>query len=492
MSNAPRNGFRSIKTAKAVDDAIAAITAADGELAKSIALRDWTVKIVRDYDDGSFPCDDLFMCAVDGGGVSPSLAKTVMEKGIELARGPFAQAPPIQAAMPEPPPGFFDDAPNGTVGQDAEGTLRQKSESTSVGLKIKFFDDLDKPTPKPWEIKGVLARGETSSWIGPPGCGKSTLLTDITFHKGANLDWRGYKTKGAGAVAYFALERAPLVERRLLAYKLRHDLKNLPIAAIGEIIDLMDRGCVNLILDAIKRVEDRYGIKAALAVFDTYSKGIAAGGGEENSAKDQNIVLANLRRVIDQCDLHIATVGHTGKDTAKGERGSNAKQADVDVEVQISGDIVKTVTVTKANDQEPGPLTSFRLDRYELGLDEEGEPYGTYIVSEEILRAEVGDAKKPLSDKQVLAKQAAIEVMLSSNARPASPDYGLPKGTKVADLELLYREMERNGAVDLDKGNPRDRRIKLRDALKLKGVIGFRDKVFWMPKKDDRHDRSEP
>jgi hypothetical protein len=281
----------------------------------------------------------------------------------------------------------------------------------------------------------------------------------------------------------------------LLAYKLRHDLKNLPIAVIGQIIDLMDRGCVNLILDAIKRVEDKYGIKAALAVFDTYSKGIAAGGGEENSARDQNIVLANLRRVIDQCGLHIATVGHTGKDITKGERGSNAKQADVDVEVTISGDIVKTATVTKANDQEPGPLTSFRLDPYELGLDEEGEPYGTYIVSEEILCAEVGNSKKAasLTDPQERAREAAIEVMLKDgNARPASPDYGLPKGTKVADQELLYAEMQRNGAIKPDCANPRKRRDQLIDALVRRKIIGIRDKVFWVPEKQGRNDRSEP
>jgi hypothetical protein len=474
-----------------LDGAFAALNQKGDNRTKYEILEQWAPIVARN-DDDTDPIRELSDCAILDHGLDPVVVQSLLRGAVMATRS----RPQLRViSSEEEPPQWLDDAPPAMPEdfyQDQEG-LRQEPESApAAGLKIKFFGDLDKPTAKPWEIKGVFARGETSTWIGPPGGGKSTLLTDITFHKGANLDWRGYKTKGAGAVAYFALERGLLVERRLLAYKLRHDLKDLPIAVIGQIIDLMDRSCVNLIVGAIKRVEDRYGIKAALAVFDTYSKGIAAGGGEENSAKDQNIALANLRRVIDQCGLHIATVGHTGKDTTKGERGSNAKQADVDVEVQISGDIVKTATVTKANDQEPGPLTSFRLDPYELGLDEEGEPYGTYIVGEEILCAEVGDVKKTLSDKQVLAKQAAIEVLLSSNARPASPDYGLPKGTQVADLELLYREMERNGAVDLDKGNPRDRRIKLRDALKTKGVIGFRDEVFWMPKKGGRFDRSNP
>ena len=107
--------------------------------------------------------------------------------------------------------------------------------------------------------------------------------------------------------------------------------------------------------------------------LDTYAKGIAAGHGDESLAKDQNATLANLRRVLDNANVHIATVGHTGKDQSKGERGSNAKLADVDLLVQISGDIIKTATVKKANDQPEGALTSFRLEPYDFGLDEDGD-----------------------------------------------------------------------------------------------------------------------
>jgi AAA domain len=44
------------------------------------------------------------------------------------------------------------------------------------------FDELTDAPPKPWLIKNVIARGETSSWIAPPGKGKSALLTDIAVH----------------------------------------------------------------------------------------------------------------------------------------------------------------------------------------------------------------------------------------------------------------------------------------------------------------------
>ena len=49
-------------------------------------------------------------------------------------------------------------------------------------------------------------------------------------------------------------------------------------------------------------------------------------------------------------------VGHTGKDESKGSRGSNAILGDVDVMVTLSGDHIRTATVTKANDAPEGPL----------------------------------------------------------------------------------------------------------------------------------------
>ena len=266
----------------------------------------------------------------------------------------------------------------------------------SRAVPLTFFDELSEtPSPKPWLIKNVISRDETSSWIAPPGKGKSALLTDIAVHKAGGLDWRGFRTKGRSGVVYFALERADLVRRRLVAHKQRDGLKGLPIAVAGEVIDLLNRNCVNVILATIHAAEQRFGCEVGLAIFDTYSKGIAAGGGDEDKAKDQNLVQANLRRVFDRgCHIHIAGIGHTGKDESKGERGSNARLADVDVQVQIAGDLIKTATIKKANDQPEGLLTSFKLEPFDFGLDEDGDPFRTFIVSPEIFADEHGTVDK--------------------------------------------------------------------------------------------------
>jgi AAA domain len=351
-------------------------------------------------------------------------------------------------------------------------------------LPLTFFDELsDNPTAKPWIIKNVIARDETSSWIAPPGKGKSALLTDIAVHSAAFKHWRGYRTKDRSGVVYFALERARLVHRRLLAHKRRDELGSLPIAVVGEVIDLLNRNCVDAIIATISEAEQQFGCEVGLAIFDTYSKGIAAGGGDEDKAKDQNIVQANLRRIFDQGrHIHIAGIGHTGKDESRGERGSNARLADVDLQVQITGDIIKTATVTKANDQPEGLLTTFRLEPYDFGSDQDGDSFQTFIVAPEVFIGDQGEqAKRPskMTDRQRLALRALSEVTLA-NGRTAPAEYQLPPGIKVVDADVWEGELIRSNVLDPKGSNPRSRFREIRQALVARSLIGSRDNVVWL------------
>jgi hypothetical protein len=369
--------------------------------------------------------------------------------------------------------------PNATP--DNKPAENGSKDSKPDAIKLTFFDELVKVAPKPWLIKNVIARGETSSWIAPPGKGKSALLVDIAVHLANGKNWRGYRTKGRCGVVYFAIERADLVKRRLVAHRLRDNLPDLPIAVAGQVIDLMDRNCATNIVAAIQRAEQHFGCEIGLAVIDTYPKGIAAGGGDESHARDQNIVVANLRRVLDSLPIHVAGIGHTGKDESKGERGSNARLADVDVSVQVSGDIVKTATVKKANDQPEGVLTSFRLEPFELGVDDDGDSFLTFIVSDEILTGVHADHR--LSNKQKLALEALTEVVLS-HGQDAPAEYRLPQGIKVVTAEQWKAELFRQNVLDKDAGNPRARYTELRNGLRTRQLIGVRDDWVWRAERE--------
>ena len=58
---------------------------------------------------------------------------------------------------------------------------------------------------------------------------------------------------------------------------------------------MIDLGCVDIISDTVKAVEAQFGQAVGLIVIDTYAKGVAAGGGDEDKAQHANIVAATSR-----------------------------------------------------------------------------------------------------------------------------------------------------------------------------------------------------
>jgi hypothetical protein len=248
------------------------------------------------------------------------------------------------------------------------------------------------PPARDWIIKNVIAAGETSAWIGPPGSLKSALLGELAFCVAAKQDWHGYKAKRSGLVVYFALERADLVRRRLLAYRARFDgdVEGIgPIAIVAGLIDLSKPATVRDVIASIRAAEEETGEAAAFVIWDTFAKLLAAGGGNENAATDQNNLFANLQRIVDEIGCHAALIGHTGKDIDRGARGSNAFDGHVDVMVTISGETVKTATVTKINDGPEGLLFSFKSEIHEFGHDADGDPITVNVVSSEEVSTQV-------------------------------------------------------------------------------------------------------
>lgn len=253
---------------------------------------------------------------------------------------------------------------------------------TMPGYRLVTFDEMEvDPPAKQWLIKGVLARGETSAWIAPPGAMKSALLAEAAVCVGSGLDWHGYRNKGAAGVVYFAIERADLVKRRLRAHRQRLGLSGTPICVCSDTIDLTKPEAYKKLIDTIRTAKAVLGADIGLVIIDTFAKLIAASGGDENSAKDQGAVFGNVQRVKNVTAVHVALIGHTGKDESRGARGSNALLGDVDVMVTIGGEEIKTATVTKANDAPEGQLFSFKSDVHDFGDDEDGDPITVNIVS---------------------------------------------------------------------------------------------------------------
>jgi AAA domain len=260
---------------------------------------------------------------------------------------------------------------------DGDDAARRR---TSGAWPYQSAKDFRTDYNRDWIIKNVIAPGEVSNFCGEPGKGKSALAGDISLHICAGKDCRGYKSKKRGGIVYFALERADLVKRRFNAQCDQYgiDPKTLPFHVVGVTIDMMERGCIQRFLDTIHATEEDCGVPVVMIVVDTSAKAIAAGDGEENSAKDKNILRANARRVMDEIPgLHVMFVSHTGKDPDKEERGSNAGKGDDDMLVMLNG---QTAVIKKRNDGPEGLLTNYGMKSIIVGADEDGDQIDIAIV----------------------------------------------------------------------------------------------------------------
>jgi len=375
---------------------------------------------------------------------------------------------------------------SGTEPADAdERTAANDAGERKKPLQFTLFKDFGRYARKEWIQKGILARGEISSWIGPPGCGKSALLTEISFHVASDRNWRGHRSKGSSGVVIFALERADLYRRRFEVYKTKAKLddtstKDLPIAVVGGVIDAMSPTVTDQIVSTVKAVEDATRTQVGLIIIDTFPKAIAAGGGDEDKARDQNRAAANFRKIQEKLDVHIALVGHTGKREERGARGSNAHLADADLMVQIAeAGHIKVAKVIKGNDTPERELTAYSLEVVELARDEDGEPETTTIVSSGTAQRTTSRRNGRALPELPEAAFRALRECIGAEGVEAPADKQIPAGTKCITVRQ-WRDWLSKASIINPAGNPSEQFKRIRVRLKDDGFIGIWEDHVWV------------
>ena len=225
-----------------------------------------------------------------------------------------------------------------------------------------------------WTINGVLPKGELGVIYGPPGCGKSFFTLDMGMSIARGAPWNGRRVT-KGRVGYIAAEGAGGFKNRLRAYREHYGLppENLiqVLAAVPNLltkVDVVDLG------NAIRRMG---GLE--VLIYDTLARGTT--GGDENSAQDMGLAIANCRVLHDVTGAMVLLIHHSGKDASRGARGSNAILGAVDVEIEVTReDMNRTATVSKLKDGEDGLKFGFKLTVVPLGVDGEGDPITSCVL----------------------------------------------------------------------------------------------------------------
>lgn len=239
-------------------------------------------------------------------------------------------------------------------------------------FRATWFDNIEEDAPKEEIIRGVFGVNEFSYVVGPPGSGKSAIVTDAACHVASGRDWFGRPVK-QGIVVFIAAEREKLTMRRMMAFKRRHGVKDVPLLVLGGRFD-MTANLTNAkeIVHAIKAAEDACEQKCVWVIIDTLSRSF--GAGDQNASKDMGKYVSACDEILDATDAHLTVIHHTGW------AGDRAKGAiDLDGAVDSSFIVKKngqtyTLTCDGTNDGEEGPICNYAMEGVRVGTGPDGEP----------------------------------------------------------------------------------------------------------------------
>lgn len=233
-----------------------------------------------------------------------------------------------------------------------------------------------------YAIKGYLPANSLCSIYGPSGSYKSFLAVSWACHIATGKAWAG-KRVVAGAVMYVVGEGGVGVPRRVKAWEMAYNsdkpvnslyLVNRPVFPVRE-------SEVKEVLIAAKQIQRECGRKVELIVFDTLAR--CFGGSDENDARDMGAFIEGCDLIKRETGATVLVVHHSGKDEAKGARGSSAFRAALDAEFSVKREGTATalvLTCTKMKDSEDPQSHAYDLRTAELFRDEDGELVTSLMV----------------------------------------------------------------------------------------------------------------
>ena len=221
-----------------------------------------------------------------------------------------------------------------------------KAAPSERARRLTYFNDCLDLKPKAWIIKNVMAKGETSSWYGPPMGMKSAILTDIAVHVSAAIEWREHGIKDRTGVAFFAFERATLTCRRLMAYAKRDGHTDLPIAICSDLIDLLSPTCVDIVVATIGDAATHFNIPLNWQSSTQRPRALLRAA----ATRTRRAIKIAWRPISSSfgngCPTFISPVSDTPARTKAGASVAQRQLGDIDIAVQLTGSEVRLRTLS--------------------------------------------------------------------------------------------------------------------------------------------------
>lgn len=353
-------------------------------------------------------------------------------------------------------------------------------------LPFVMYGDEDDAPPLSWLVKGALVNNGLSSIFGGPGTSKTFLALDLALCVAHGREWFGRRVT-MGAVVYVTGEGSSGLRQRTKAWRQENGGEpRVPFVMVPTSVNLFDddTGADALISDVAAHAHT-LETPVRLIVLDTLSRMI--GSGDEDKARDINVVVQRAERLQRETGAHVLIVHHSGKDRDRGMRGSNALLGAVDAAVEVVKHESGLCEASFAKVKDGGDLETlrYRLSKSVLGVDEDGEDITSCVVCP-------ADASEGTTKESGPRLTNAEEIGLRA-LKEATADVGQQGVTNRAPPDVTAVTVEtwrdyayRLGMVDTDAKADAKRQAfyRVRQKLQVRGVIGVDGDWIWIARKN--------
>jgi hypothetical protein len=309
--------------------------------------------------------------------------------------------------------------------------------------RFVFDGDVAIEPPK-MVIKKVLPADGIAFIGGQSSAGKTFIAIALGVSLACGESFFGHKTKERIGVAYVALEGQSVFALRLAAAKIAAAVKGpIPFAWCGSVPVLTSKEGLDAFISQLRNLEqqmrERFDVRLGVVFIDTAKACFDMQ--DENSNAEVARVCNIIRAIGDSVGAVMIPLHHYGKDAGTGLRGASAWRGAADVVLsvvadidQLTGDVSnRALAIAKARDGEQRAIAPFILEWVKLGVDEDGEEFGTCIVK--------------------LDAQRTLQHTVRAKA---------PKGIRTLDDACRIALGEHSQDVHLRKDGPRIRAVELK------------------------------
>jgi hypothetical protein len=373
------------------------------------------------------------------------------------------------------------------AGGDGGGTRDEKARPGRVDFRkgaLWLSRDVQPVLNDAWLVRDWIPRLGLSVIFGASGAGKSHLAADLACHVARAEAWHGNPVE-PGLVVYVALEGHGSLSNRVAA--LARAFGDAPVWFIRAPFSLAEMaGHVDDLVETIREEAAARGLTIRWVIIDTLARAMA--GMEENSAKDMGTAVAGLEAITAALDCAVTAVHHSGKDQARGERGSGSLRAAAEASIEVTSeglgaDKVITAAAGKVRDGEDGGTFTYRLAQVELGVDKWGRPVTSCTV-EPLGEDETAARRAKAKVRKLTARQRdGLDALRDAAERHGrrttnSPDY--PSNRKIVAEDAWRDEFYRRAFGEDDK--PHTRKVafqRVRSDLTEAGLVKGYNGQFW-------------